>query len=107
MVTIINYKKRKKEDGSSFFVLELQSGIEFLLSNTTGQYYATAKKCNIATTFDEAVCKGLVGTQMEGNIVKESTTSYEYTIQETGEQITLSHRFKFVPEEALLSPASL
>ena len=44
MVTITNYTKRKKEDGTTFCVLEINSGIKLIQSQTTGQYYATG--CN-------------------------------------------------------------
>ena len=44
MVTIINYKTRTKEDGTEFFLLEVQGGLEMVQSKTTNQYYATAKK---------------------------------------------------------------
>ena len=42
MVRIINYKQRDKEDGTSFFVLEIQGGIEMVQSKETGNFYATA-----------------------------------------------------------------
>ena len=32
MVTIINYTRRRKEDGTTFFVLEVHGGIEFIQS---------------------------------------------------------------------------
>lgn len=35
MVTIVNYKERLKDDGTSFFVLELQGGIEMTQSKET------------------------------------------------------------------------
>ncbi|GGP03837.1 hypothetical protein GCM10010992_13760 [Cloacibacterium rupense] len=44
MVTIINYKERQKEDGTSFYVLEVQGGIEMVKSQKTVNFYATAKK---------------------------------------------------------------
>ena len=50
MVTIINYTRRRKEDGTTFFVLEVHGGIEFIQSKTTGQYYAAAKRCACCTT---------------------------------------------------------
>lgn len=103
MVTIVNYKERLKDDGTSFFVLELQGGIEMTQSNTTGMFYATAKKAIIPSTFDEVTCKGLVGTQMPGEIEKVDCDPYEYTVQETGEEIILSHRWVYVPEEAIQS----
>lgn len=61
MVRIVNYKKRQAEDGKEFFVLEITGGIEMVMSNSTGQFYATAKKAYLASTFDEETCKALVG----------------------------------------------
>lgn len=98
MVTIVNYKERLKDDGTSFFVLELQGGIEMTQSKTTGMFYATAKKAIISSTFDEVTCKGLIGTQIPGSIEKQECEPYEYVVQETGEEIILSHRWVFIPE---------
>ena len=98
MVTIINFKERIKEDGTTFFVLELQGGIELVQSQTTKQFYATAKKAYIPSTFDLKTCKALIGTQMPGSIQKVECEPYEYTIQDTGEEITLEHRWTYAPE---------
>ena len=97
MVRIINYVKRETED-KTFFVLELQGGIEMTMSQSSGRYYATAKKAFISSTFDEETCKALVGTQMEGSIKKEECEPYEYTIKDTGEIIILTHTYVFIPE---------
>lgn len=99
MVTIVNYKERKKEDGTQFYVLEVQGGIEMIKSKTTGNFYATAKKANVPSTFDETICKGLIGTQMDGKIQKQECESYQYTVKETGEVIELSHRYIYVPSD--------
>ena len=64
MVQIISYKERQTEDGKSFFVLELQGGLEMVRSQETNQFYATAKKAFISSTFDEATCNSLIGTSM-------------------------------------------
>lgn len=98
MVRIVNYQKRQTEEGKLFFVLEIQSGIEMVLSTKTGQYYATAKRANISSTFDEETCKVLLGTDMPGNIVKADSEPYEYTIRDTGEIIMLTHRYVYQPE---------
>lgn len=98
MVTIINYKERQKEDGTSFFVLELQGGIEMVQSKVSGNFYATAKKAYLPSTFDKLTCQALIGTQMPGAIEKVECDPYEYTIQNTGEIITLSHRYAYVQE---------
>ncbi|MGG7035356.1 MAG: hypothetical protein ACI7YS_09210 [Flavobacterium sp.] len=105
MVRIINYQKRQKETGKEFFVLEIQSGIEMVLSTQTGQYYATAKKANISSTFDEETCKALLGTEMPGSITKMDSEPYEYTIRDTGEIIMLTHQYVYQPEINTPSPA--
>ena len=101
MVRIINYKQRDREDGTTFFVLELQGGIEMVKSKETGNFYATAKRAFIPSTFDEQVCTGLIGTEMPGNIIKEDCEPFEYVVKETGEEITLSHRWVYVTEGAV------
>lgn len=98
MVTITNYTKRKKEDGTNFYLLEVQGGIEMVLSKVTGQYYATAKKATVSTTFDEETCKGLIGSEMAGKIVKITTEPYQYTIKESGETISLEHKYIYLPD---------
>ena len=99
MVTIIDYTERLREDGSSFFVLGIQGGLEMIQSAETGNFYATAKKASITSTFDEATCKALVGTEMSGSITKVEVEPFNYTVKETGEEITLSHRWVYSPIE--------
>ncbi len=101
MVRIISYKQRDKDDGTSFFVLELQGGIEMVKSKETGNFYVTAKRAFIPSTFDEDVCESLVGTQMPGGIVKEVCEPFNYVVKETGEEITLNHRWIYKSEDEL------
>ncbi|WP_412985625.1 hypothetical protein [Pontimicrobium sp. IMCC45349] len=101
MVTIINFKERQKEDGTTFFVLELQGGIEMVKSKETGNFYATAKRAFIPSTFDKDVCTSLIGTKMPGGIVKEVCEPFNYVITETGEEITLNHRWVYKSEDEL------
>lgn len=99
MVRIISYKTRQREDGTTFCALEVQGGIEMVLSHKTQQYYATAKKTFISSTFDEPTCKALIGTELSGNVEKQECEPYEYVVKESGETIVLNHRFVYVPEE--------
>lgn len=99
MVRIISYKKRQREDGTDFYLLEVQGGIEMIKSKTTNQYYATAKKATVSTTFDETTCKGLIGTEFPGKIAKIKTEPYQYTIRETGEVVSLEHRYMYLPDD--------
>lgn len=98
MVQIVGYRECSKEDGSKFYLLELQGGIEMVKSKSTGQFYATAKKAYISSTFNEATCNGLVGTQMEGNIVKKDVAPYTYIVKDTGDEITLTHKWVYEPK---------
>lgn len=100
MVRIINFSERVSDDGKSFFTLDVQGGIEMVKSKSTGNFYATARKTSITTTFDEATCQALIGTELPGRVEKQDCDAYEYTIKDTGEVIELSHEFVYVPEEA-------
>ncbi|WP_185145302.1 hypothetical protein [Apibacter muscae] len=104
MVTIINYKKRQK-DNQDFFILEISGGIEMIQSKTTGKFYATAKKAYLPSTFDEPTCQALIGTQIQGKIEKVECEPYSYTIKDTEEIILLSHSYEYVPENnSAISP---
>ena len=98
MVKIINYQKREREDGTTFFALELQGGLELVLSKETGFFYATSKKAFITSTFDEATCKSLIGTELPGRVTKVEVEPYPYIVEETGEELILTHRWMYVPE---------
>jgi len=97
MLTITNFQKRQSKSGKEFFTLTLQGGIEMVRSSETGQFYATAKRCSIASTLDEESCKSMLGQQVEGRIERQSCDPYEYTIAETGEVIELAHKWTYVP----------
>lgn len=102
MVTIINYKERVTKEGESFFVLELQSGVQMVKSKQTGKFYVTAKRATIPSTFNEAICKSLIGNKMPGTIEQVKTEPYEYTIKETGEVIELDYRYEYQEENQML-----
>ena len=98
MVTIVDYAKRQNAEGEEFFVLILQGGVELVQSQETGNYYATARKASITSTFPEEFCKGLVGKQLPGSVKRISCDPFDYKIKETGESISLSHHWAYQPE---------
>jgi len=103
MVTITGYAERESsKDGKKFYALTVQGGLEMVLSEETGRYYATAKQASVTSTFDEKTCQGLVGTKLPGKISRVKCEPFEYTIRETGEIIKLDHRWTYSPEEASL-----
>lgn len=95
MVTIKDYKKRESKDGDEFFVLILQGGVMPVKSQQTGKMYFTVKTCSVPSTFDEETCQQLIGSQFPGHIMRVETDPYEFTIEETGEVIELSHRWEY------------
>jgi len=100
MVTVTGYKECQAKDGHKFFSLNLQGGVEMVLSKGTGQFYATSKQATITSTFDEKTCQALIGTKLPGKIFRITCDPYEFTNKESGEIITLNHRWAYDPNEA-------
>jgi hypothetical protein len=99
MVRIVNCEQRTNVANEPFMALILQGDLVLVQSSASGKWYATAKKASITSTFSEEEAKALIGRELSGQIVKVACPEYEYTIEETGEVITLSHRWEFAPEE--------
>lgn len=98
MVRIVNFKERESDDGSTFYALIIQGGVEMVKSKETGNFYATIRRASITSTFDRETCEALVGSDIPGQIVKKVCKPYSYTNQETGEIVELSHRYEYVPD---------
>ncbi len=99
MVTIVNYRKFQREDETEFFVLVVQGGLEVVKSKETGKMYFTARTAKVPCTFNETMCKAFIGIELEGSVEKVETEPYEYPNSETGEIMTLTHRYEFVSIE--------
>ena len=100
MVTITSYNERENKEGRKFYALTVAGGMEMVLSEESGRYYATSKTASVTSTFDEKTCKGLVGTKLPGKISRVKCDPFNYTVQETGEVISLTHRWAYSPDEA-------
>lgn len=98
MVTIKNYKQRENSEGEKFNVLVVQGGVTPVKSKDTGRMYFTAKTATVSCTFDEDMCKDLIGTKFPGEIVKIECEPFEFVIPETGEVITLTSRYEYKDE---------
>ena len=103
MVTIVDFVKRTNKDGKEFNALILQSGVEIVKSHETGRYYATAKKASITSTFDDAMCQGLIGQQIPGSVQRVESDPYEFTVRNTGEVLTLTHRWVYLKEGEVIT----
>lgn len=102
MVIISGFLTKEKEDGTTFNLLVVQGGLEAVKSQKTGKMYFTAKEAKVACTFDEAICKTLIGTEFPGSVEKVDCDPYEYIVKETGELIKLSHRYEYLSEEEVI-----
>jgi hypothetical protein len=98
MVTVKEYHTRKGDDGSEYISLELEGDVAFVQSQRTGRFYATTKRSFMYAALDESVAKSLVGSKMPGSIQRVPCDPYEYTIPETGEVITLTYTYQYVPD---------
>lgn len=98
MLKITEVAPRVNSDGEQFFALILQDGLQLVKSKETGNYYATAKSTSITSTFTEEVAKSMIGQEIPGTIQKVACEPFEYTIKDTGEIITLDHRWEYFPE---------
>ena len=98
MVTVISYDKRLSDGGQEFFTLTVQGGVE-VVESQNGNLYMTARKTSIPSTFDEESCQLLIGKEIPGEVEKIECEPYTYENKNTGESITLTHSFRFIPEK--------
>ncbi|OQP44132.1 hypothetical protein A4H97_33720 [Niastella yeongjuensis] len=97
MVTVTNFFVRENKDGKSFVALELSGDIEMIQSAQTGRFYASAKRCTVSSVFSEEVARTFIGKQLPGKIERVECTPYDYTVKETGEVLSLTHTYTYVP----------
>jgi hypothetical protein len=100
MVRIIGAELRHNKENEPFVALILQGDLVLVQSAETQKWYATAKKTSITSTFSKEEAEALIGRDLPGKIIKMPCDPYEFSIEETGEIITLSHRWEFQPDDA-------
>jgi len=100
MVTVIDYKTRKKDNGETFNVLILQGGAEVNRSQSTGKNILSLRKASIITQLDDEACKGLIGSKLPGTIEKVPVEEYSYQIPGTEEIIKLKHSYEYNPDSS-------
>jgi hypothetical protein len=101
MVIVSNYFEVQTSEGRTFVSLELSGGLEMVQSQTTGNFYATSRKCRIPSTFSLEVAKRMIGTSIEGEIVRVQVNPYEYVVPTTGEVLKLSHSYSYRPQGSM------
>jgi len=101
MVQVTNFHEVETKNGKTFISLELTGGLELIQSQTTGKFYATVRKCRVPSTFDANIAKMMIGTQMDGDILRIETDPYEFLNKRTGELMTLQHSYAYRPKGSM------
>lgn len=101
MVQVTNFFEVETSEGKTFISLELTGGLELIQSQNSGKFYATVRKCRIPSTFDANIAKMMIGTQMDGDVVRVETDPYEFLNKRTGELMTLQHSYAFRPKGSM------
>ena len=68
MVTVTGFKKILTENGESYVRIIIEGDLEMIKSETTGNYYAHAKKASVSSTFDEATAQSMVGRNIQDQL---------------------------------------
>jgi hypothetical protein len=97
MVQVIGFNIRKNKEGEHFIALDLMGSLELVQSQNTGKFYATARRCSIPSTFEEEIAKMMVGSRIEGDIVRVPCEPYDYTVRRTGEVVKLGYTYAYQP----------
>ncbi len=84
------------KNGKDFTTLHLLSELQFEVSRH-GAVYGVRRKARLNTNLTEQEVADLIGTTIPGEIVREATTPYKYKLS-NGEELELSHRWRYQPE---------
>ncbi len=101
MIKIVGYRLSQNTEGKQFVSLEIQGGLEFVQSQQTGKFYATAKKALMASTFDELTARELIGSQMPGKVERVECEPYRFQIPGTTDTVILNYRYEYLPESTV------
>jgi len=101
MVTVTDFNERESKDGKSFMTLTLLGDPEMVKSKSSGNFYLTARRTSIITTFNEEGCRRMLGKELPGSIERVPVEEpYDFQIPDSGEIIQLDFTYKFNPEPA-------
>jgi hypothetical protein len=98
MVRIIGTEtKVNPKTKEQYNVIALLGNVEILKSKSTGKPYLTAKKVTIPTTLTSEQAEELVGSSLQGEIVKVDCPEYEIKMPGSNKKVRISHTFQFAP----------
>ena len=93
MLTVTGIRKNKDDEGKEFISLIIESDLTMVKSKA-GTYYASRKKTSVYSTLDEDSARMLIGTKLDGEIVKEPCQPYTYQLDD-GREIEMDYKWVY------------
>ena len=101
MITVIDAVERKNSKGETFVALIIAGGVEMIRSKAN-KFYATVRKASVPSTLTLEFSKQIIGTRMNGMIVKKPCEPYMYETQ-GGDLIELNWSYCYTDSAENLS----
>jgi hypothetical protein len=102
MIIISDVAERKNSKGENFVALILTGSVEMIKSKIGGKFYATVRKASVPSTLSLKLAKQVIGTRIQGMIVKKPCTPYMFKTQ-SGEEIELDWTYEYTDDAANLT----
>ena len=98
MVTIVEVAERTAANGNTFCSVMVAGDVSVHMS-AEGKASLVALKASIPSNLPKDVLEGMIGNKLPGKVERVETEPYQWTNPNTGEEVTLSHTYKYSPEE--------
>ena len=96
MVTIVEVAERTAANGNTFCSVMVAGDVSVHMS-AEGKTSLVALKASIPSNLPKDVLKNMIGNKLPGKVERVETEPYQWT-NSAGEEITLSHTYKYSPE---------
>ena len=97
MVTIVEVAERTAANGNVFCSVMVAGDVS-VHTSAEGKASIVALKASIPSNLPKDVLEGMIGNKLPGKVERVETEPYQWTNPNTGEEITLSHTYKYVPD---------
>ena len=97
MVTIVEVAERTAANGNTFCSV-MVAGDASVYTNAEGKASLVALKASIPSNLPKDVLEGMIGSKLPGKVERVDTEPYQWTNPNTGEELTLSHTYRYVPD---------
>ena len=99
MVTVESVVERTNSATGELFCSVMVVGTPTVYTNEDGKTSIVALKASAPSNLPKSMLMDLVGKQLPGTVIRVETDPYTWVNPRTGEELTLSHTYKYVGEE--------